>query len=425
MGPHFIITVFAGVYLLQLAASLALEVINRVRLVQAGDQVPGPFRGFIDAEKMRQMNAYSLEKSRVFLIEKPTFDAVLLALILFGGVKYLSLFSSELVENYVLAGLVFFVAFGAFFFFLGLPFDYYATFSIEERFGFNRSDLGTWAADKGKEAILSVILLLALAGPILWIIDRFPHWWWFWGLLAASLIQFILVVAYPVIIAPLFNKFELLKDESLAEKVEDLACRVGMKVDGIFQMDAGKRSTHSNAYFTGFGRTRRVVLFDTLLSTLSHDEVLGVLAHELGHFKRRHILKSYIAGQAVLLAGFYFTYLMLSWEPLYATFDLEGSQSYALLLIVGIFWQRLGFFVKPLSMMLARRFERQADAFAVELRGKAAPLVSALKKLAEHNLSNLNPHPLYVWFYYSHPPLAERISTMEHAGGSYNSDCRD
>jgi STE24 endopeptidase len=236
-----------------------------------------------------------------------------------------------------------------------------------------------------------------------------------WGLLATSAIQFILVVLYPILIAPLFNKFEPLKDESLAEQVKHMAAQVGMKVDGIFQMDAGRRSTHSNAYFTGLGRTKRIVLFDTLLDTLSHDEILGVLAHELGHFKRRHIVKSYLTGQLIMLAAFYLTYLMMNWEPLYAAFGIPASQSYGLLLIVGIFWQRLGFFVKPLSMMLSRRFERQADAFAVSLRGSSGPLVTALKKMADHNLSNLFPHPLYVWAHYSHPPLVERINRMEAA----------
>jgi len=415
METDLIVIVFVTVYLLQLGASLGLELLNRRHGARAGDKTPESFRDFIDDEKLRQMQAYSREKSRLFCIEKPVLDAVLLVLILSGAVSHLSGAAQELLHGYVASGLLFFLAFGAIFVVLGLPFDYYATFSLEERFGFNRSTTGTWVADKAKEILLSVILLAALAGPILWIIARFPHWWWLWGLLATSAIQFILVVLYPILIAPLFNRFEPLKDESLAEQVKRMAFRVGMKVNGIFQMDAGTRSTHSNAYFTGLGRTKRIVLFDTLLNTLSHDEILGVLAHELGHFKRRHIVKSYLTGQLILLVGFYLTYLMMNWQPLYEAFNVKASQSYGLLLIVGIFWQRLGFFVKPLSMMLSRRFERQADDFAVSLSGSPGPLISALKKMAEHNLSNLFPHPLYVWAHYSHPPMVERISRMESA----------
>lgn len=416
METQFILIIFVSVFLLQLGAFLGLELLNRAHGERTGDTVPEPFRGFIDDEKLRQMQAYSSERSRLGCIEKPILDAVLLVLILTGGVSSLAAAAQGLVHNYVASGILFFASIGAIFFILGLPFEYYSTFVLEERFGFNRSTPGTWIADKAKEVLLSAVLLVVLAGPILWIIDRFPQWWWLWGLIATSVIQFVLVVLYPILIAPLFNRFEPLKDEDLAEQVKQMVLQVGMKVNGIFQMDAGKRSTHANAYFTGLGRTKRIVLFDTLLSSLSQDEIMAVLAHELGHFKRRHIVKSYLIGQVVLLAGFFLTYLLLNWQPLYSAFNVQPSQSYGLLLIVGVFWQRLGYFVKPLPAMLSRRFERQADAFAVSLRGTPGELVSALKKMAEHNLSNLFPHPLYVWTYYSHPPLIERIRRMESLG---------
>jgi STE24 endopeptidase len=373
-------------------------------------------KGFIDKEKLDCINEYSVEKSRLFVVEKIVEDVILLGVIMFGLLHYLTGFSSGRDIHFVWSGLIFFLLLGLVFFLLGLPFDYYQTFYVEERHGFNRSDLRTWAKDKIKEALLSTALLVALLAPVLWAIKAFPNYWWFWGFVIASLVQLVLVVLYPILIAPIFNKFEPLEDQTLARDVAKMARNVGMRTEGIFQIDAGRRSTHSNAYFAGLGKARRIVLFDTLLNSLSHEEILGVLAHELGHFKLKHILKSYLAGQAMMLVGFYLTYHMLNWDALYQAFGFEPSQSYVILFLVGIFWGRLGFFLRPLYMIFSRRAERQADLFAVKLRQNSEPLTTALKRMAEHNLSNLNPHPLYVWFYYSHPPLLQRITMLENHG---------
>jgi STE24 endopeptidase len=419
MSPNLLIACFVIVYVLQSAFCIWLEKLNRKRLVRQSGTVPEQMEGFIDGEKLQRITAYSVEKSRVFVIEKIAGDVVLLGLVLAGPLNYLSNTLLNLDLQFVWAGMIFFLVLGLVFFVLGLPFDYYYTFSVEERYGFNRSDLKTWVTDKVKEVILSTVLLVALLVPVLWAMKAFPNYWWFWGFVIASVIQLVLVVLYPVLIAPIFNKFEPLEDEALARDVEQMARDVGMRTQGIFQMDAGKRSAHSNAYFAGLGKARRVVLFDTLLNSLSHDEILGVLAHEMGHFKLKHILKSYLGGQAAMLVGFYLTYLMLNWDRPYQAFGFDLSQSYAMLLLVGIFWRRLGFFLRPLYMIFSRRAERQADLFSVGLRQNAQPLATALKKMAEQNLSNLNPHPLYVWFYYSHPPLLERITLLENQGRAF------
>lgn len=416
MSPNLLLACFVIVYVLQSVFCVWLETLNRKRLARQSGAVPKQMEGFIDDEKLQRITAYSVEKSRAFVIEKIVGDVVLLGLILSGPLNYLSNALLNLNLRFVWAGMIFFLALGLVFFVLGLPFDYYYTFSVEERYGFNRSDLKTWVVDKIKEVLLSTVLLVALLVPVLWAMKAFPNYWWFWGFAIASVIQLMLVVLYPVLIAPIFNKFEPLEDETLARDVEQMAQDVGMRTQGIFQMDAGKRSTHSNAYFAGLGKVRRVVLFDTLLNSLSHEEILGVLAHEMGHFKLKHIMKSYLAGQATMFVGFYLTYLMLNWDLPYLAFRFDTSQSYAMLFLVGIFWRRLGFFLRPLYMIFSRRAERQADLFSVTLRQNAQSLANALKKMAEQNLSNLNPHPLYVWFYYSHPPLLERITTLESHG---------
>jgi len=416
MTPNLILFFFVIVYLLQSAFCIWLEILNRRRLARQGREVPEPMKGFIDEDKLDRITAYSVEKSRVFVFEKTVGDAILFGIILFGPFNYLAGCLSALGIPFVWAGLIFFLFLGLVFFVMGLPFDYYQTFSVEERYGFNRSDLRTWVADKVKEALLSTALLVVLLGPVLWAIRAFPNYWWFWGFVIASVVQLVLVVLYPVLIAPIFNKFEPLQDDTLARHVKEMAQDVGMRTKGIFQMDAGKRSTHSNAYFAGLGKARRIVLFDTLLNSLSHEEILGVLAHEMGHFKLKHILKSYLAGQAIMFVGFYLTYLMLNWDLPYQAFGFDPSQSYAVFFLVGIFWRRLGFFLRPLYMIFSRRAERQADLFAVRLRQNAQPLGTALKKMAEQNLSNLNPHPVYVWFYYSQPPFLERITMLENYG---------
>ncbi len=404
---------FLAVYLAQLLFSSWLERLNRNHLQCFGNQVPEPFAGMIDASDLARINAYSLDRSRLFQAQKIIIDLVVLVLIVAGFFPVLDRFCSSAGASYLWAGWVFFLVIGAVVFALDLPFEYFETFVIEEKYGFNKSDIRTWAIDNIKGALLSVALLTLLLVPLLWAIATFPNYWWFWGFVLTAGLQLILVVLYPLIIAPIFNKFEPLKDEVLAEKVEALIGGLGIKSDGIFQMDAGRRSSHSNAYFTGLGKTKRVVLFDTLINSHTHDEILAVLAHEIGHFRLKHIIKSYVAAQVMLLVGFYATYLLMNWGLVYETFRVDPHRSYVGLMIIGIFWKKVGYFLKPALMALSRKYEKQADAFALKVQPGAQPLILALKKLARHNLSNLAPHPLYVWFNYSHPTLLERVKQLE------------
>ncbi len=337
----------------------------------------------------------------------------LLVTILTGLLPMADSYSVNPEIHYIWAGLIFFVSVGIVLFIMELPFDYYDTFIIEEKYGFNKSDLKTWSADNLKSELLSIIFLICVMAPLLWTIQLSPKYWWLWSFIIVAVIQFAVVVIYPVLIAPLFNKFEPLEDLDLFHEVETLVKSVGMKTGGIFKMDAGRRSTHSNAYFTGFGKTKRIVLFDTLIDRHTHDEILAVLAHELGHFKLKHVWKFYAAGQLAMLVGLYGTHLMLNWDLLYWTFQLEPSQSYIALFFVSIFWLKSGVFLKPFYAGWSRRFEKQADAFAVRVQQNPRSLALALKKMGAHNLSNLTPHPFYAWFYYSHPPLPERVALLE------------
>jgi STE24 endopeptidase len=404
---------FTAVYLLELVFFLWMEWLNNRHLERAANEVPARFREFIDEETLVRINAYSVDKSRFSALRKTAIGLTLLVIILTGILPMADSYSINPEIHYIWAGLIFFVSVSILFFILELPFDYYDTFIIEEKYGFNKSDLKTWAADNLKSEGLSIIFLICVMAPLLWTIKLSPNYWWLWGFILVAAIQFVVVVIYPVLIAPLFNKFEPLEDQDLVHKVETLMKNVGMKTGGIFKIDAGRRSTHSNAYFTGFGKTKRIVLFDTLIERHSHDEILAVLAHELGHFKLKHVWKFFAAGQFAMLVGLYGTHLMLNWEPLYRTFRLESSQSYIALFLISIFWMKAGFFLRPFYAGWSRRFEQQADIFAANLQQNPEPLATALKKMGAHNLSNLTPHPFYAWFYYSHPPLPERVALME------------
>jgi STE24 endopeptidase len=405
--------IFVGVYLFQLIFSIWLERVNRDHLQRAGNKAPMQFREFIDEETLTRINAYSLKKSHFSDLRKTTIDLVLLAIILSSLLPIADSHSIDPKLHYIWAGLVFFVSVDVLFIVLELPFDYYATFVIEQKYDFNKSDLKTWAADQLKGALLSIVLILGVMAPLLWTIHLSPDYWWLWGFIIVAVIQFVLVVIYPVLIAPLFNKFEPIEDQDLVRDVDNLLKRVGMKTGGIFKMDAGRRTAHSNAYFTGFGKSKRIVLFDTLIERHTRDEILAVLAHELGHFKLKHIWKSYAVSHPAMLAGFYLTHFMLNWDLLYSTFGLQPSESYIAIFFIGIFWLKSGFFLKPFYAALSRRFEREADDFATRLVKNSGHLALALKKMGAHNLSNLTPHPVYAWFYYSHPPLPERIALLE------------
>ncbi len=254
---NLVSVVFAGIYVFQIAFVLKMELLNLKHLKEKGDSVPESMKGFVDEQKLISINVYSLDNSRLFLIQKIAGDLLLLLVLLSGLLNWVNGFFSSF--NYMIAGLGFFFVVGAVSSLLGLPFDYYDTFVLEEKYGFNRSDLRTWLNDHLKGAALSAVLLVIVLGPLLWTIHAFPRYWWLLGFLIVALIQFLLVILYPVAIAPLFNKFEPLHDIELSEKVEQLVSATGMAAKGIFQMDAGRRSGHSNAYFTGFGKAKRIV----------------------------------------------------------------------------------------------------------------------------------------------------------------------
>jgi STE24 endopeptidase len=295
---------------------------------------------------------------------------------------------------------------------LDVPFSLYRTFVLEERFQFNTSTPRLWLVDLLKSLGVGGILLSLITAGALALVQVSPNaWWlWVWGFLA--LITLLLMYLSPVLIEPLFFKFQPLQKEALAERVKAVMGEAGLMVERVQQVDASRRSKHSNAYFTGIGRVKRIVLFDTLLEQMNDDEIIGVLAHEAGHWKLGHIWKRLLTMELVSLVSCWLAWRFLSWGGLADWFSLAPLSFVGQVVLLGFLASLVSFPLTPLSSALSRRHEWQADRFAHDLTGDPKPLAHALVKLCKENLSNLHPHPLYAWFYYSHPPVVDRIARL-------------
>jgi len=377
--------------------------------------VPPLFAQAVSLAAHQKAADYTVVKARFGLLELAFGAAVLLGWTLLGGLDALNQalmawLGGGMVQQLALLG-AFMVAGGL----IDLPFTLYQTFVIEERFGFNKMTWRLWLADMAKSTVVGLIIGLPIAWLILWLMGAAGSTWWLWAWGVWMAFNLLLLLVYPTFIAPLFNKFQPLEDETLKARVTALMQRCGFAAKGLFVMDGSKRSAHANAYFTGFGAAKRVVFYDTLLAKLSPGEVDAVLAHELGHFKHKHIIKRIVSLFALSLAGF----ALLGWLSTQAWFYTGlgvrpnmGAPNDALalllfLLAVPVFT----FFISPLFAQLSRKHEFEADAYAVK-QTSGQDLSTALLKLYEDNASTLTPDPVFVKFYYSHPPASERLARM-------------
>jgi len=399
-------------FLFRLLFKETLSRINIRHLQRHGHQVPEMLRGEIDEGTLSRMTDYTVTSSRFASLEGIVGDLLALTVLLSGLLPWLTGVLAGWQLPFVLSGLLFFGILALSSGIIDIPFDLYRIFRIEKRYGFSTITFRLWLADLLKSLVVSALLMGVLGGALLALIHDARDSWWFWSWLLFAAFQLLMLWLYPVVIAPLFNRYEPIQDKDLKEAVMDLAGRAGLEVSGIYQVDEGKRSRHTNAYFTGLGKTRRIVLYDTLLASHTQAEILAILAHEIGHWKKRHILKQLFFTELTALGILYLFSLLLDWPLLYSTFGFPGPVRYAGLLLIGMTMGPFFFFLMPVSAMVLRRFEREADDYSRTLLGTAAPMVQALKRLAEDNLTNLFPHPFYAQFYYSHPPLLERIGRL-------------
>ena len=408
--------IFLALYLLQSCTQTYLHRLNLSYLRRKGNDVPELLRDLIDGEKFRKISAYTVESDQFGMMATLFDQAVFLAILLSGLLPWLVNLIQSWGFGVITGGWVFFAILSSVAHLLRLPFGFYNTFVIEERYGFNTMTPRMWFADLAKGLIIAAALGGLILGSLMVLLVCGGRTWWVWAWMVLGAFEWLLLWLFPIIIAPLFNKFDPIEDKTLGHRIENLMGKVGLRVKGVFQMDASKRSRHTNAYFTGIGKNKRVVLFDTLLTSHTKDEILAVLAHEIGHWKRKHLLKQLVPLELLSLAGLYLVARLLDWPLLYQTFGFETSVPYAGFYLIGALISPLAYFVRPAESWIAKRFEREADDFSVKLLGNAEPLREALKRLATDNLSNLTPHPLYAWFYYSHPPLIDRISRLRDFG---------
>ncbi len=403
----FFLALFAGRYVLR----YSLQQLNIRHLLQHGKEIPPVFQGVIDEGTLTKMVDYTVDNTRLAAKENLVDDLVELGIVLL----FLPLLVTLIIAckiPFIGQALIFFGVLAAIGGLTGLPFDLYSTFVLEKKYGFSTITWRLWLTDLLKSLILSIVLMGILISAFMAFIVYLPTCWWFAAWVFFTAFQILMLWIYPVVIAPLFNKYEPIADEALTGQIASLMAKVGLKAQGIYSVDEGKRSRHTNAYFTGIGKTKRIVLFDTLLASHTAEEILAVLAHEIGHWKKKHILKQLILMITASLIGLYLVYCVASAPVLYRAFGITGTPLYAGLFLVSLYLGCSGFFISPVGGALMRRYEREADRMAVELTGTPDHMISALKRLAKDNLANLHPHPLYVWFYYSHPPLLERISYL-------------
>ena len=410
--------IFGIVFLAALALAtatrlwLALRHVSHVRAHR--DRVPDAFVREIDLDSHRKAADYTCARTRFALIDLLVGVAILLALTFGGGLQWLHEISAAWLGEGIPRGLLLIALVGLLLTLVDLPSDLYRTFVIEQRFGFNKSTPGLFFADLLKSLLVGALLLLPLAALIIWLIREVGDYWWVvgWAVTVAYgiFVQFIA----PTVIAPLFNKFSPMEDPELKARVERLLERCGFRVKGLMKMDGSRRSSHGNAYFTGFGNSKRIVFFDTLLQQLDPAEVEAVLAHELGHFKLRHIVKRLLLSSTLSFGFFWVLYFLMEQSWFYSGLGVASPSSAMALILFMLALPPFTFLLQPLGALYSRKHEFEADQYAAQ-NASARDLVSALIKLYRDNASTLTPDPLHSAFHDSHPPAAARIARLQKA----------
>ena len=400
--------VVLGLIAARWAVQLWLGRLNRQAVLTQATEVPETFRTIIDAGTYQKSVHYTLAKNRLNEFEI-TYETVILLSILLSGVlsDWLGWWRGWFgISVWSMAG--FFLATGLVATLPGLPVDWYAQFHLEQRFGFNTMTGRGWWLDRLKASLVTIALGYPLLVLVLGIIARAGSKWWFWAWASVVVFELVLLVLAPVFILPLFNKFTPLPEGSLRDRLFRLAERTTFPIGNIQLMDGSRRSRHSNAFFTGFGRFRKIVLFDTLVSQLNDAELEAVLGHEIAHYKKGHILKMLGFSALALLAAFYALSVLSRQDWFYRAFGFEPGSMAGALLLFAVLGGLATFWLAPLVNYWTRQWEYQADDFAARTIQTVDPLITALRKLNKENLSNLTPHPIYSRFYYSHPTLLER-----------------
>lgn len=408
-----IFTVLFAVLLLASTIVTAYLALRQIAFVMRHrHQVPAAFAQNVTQQAHEKAALYTVAKAQNGLLTLLIGSIVLLAWTLLGGLNLLNQITLEWLKPGLVQQIVLILAFSFISGIIDLPMSWYQTFVLEQKFGFNKTTLKLWLQDMLKSSLVGLVIGVPLLAVVLYFMESMGNMWWLWTWVFWMSFNALLMLIYPTFIAPLFNKFAPLEDESLKTRVAALMQRSGFSAQGFYVMDGSRRSAHANAYFTGFGSGKRVVFYDTLLKQLSVDEVEAVLAHELGHFKHKHITKRLISMGLMTLLGFYILGFVMQQSWFYTGLGvmpaLDSSNNGLALLLFMLVAPVFTFMLTPIMTMMSRKDEFQADAYAAS-QTNGQHLVSALLKLYEDNASTLTPDPLYASIYYSHPPASQRI----------------
>jgi STE24 endopeptidase len=374
--------------------------------------IPPEFQDYYDQKKYEKSQAYLKATTKAGLISGAVSTALLVLFIALGGFNYIDLLVRGAVSNSILQGLLYIGILSGLSYITSLPFQIYNTFGIEEKFGFNKTTPRTFLMDQIKGILMGAILGGIVLAVILWFFENFDYAW-IWVLVFVVSFQLFMMFIAPVTIMPLFNKFEPLEDGNLKTEIEAFARKENFKLSGLFKMDGSKRSTKANAYFTGFGKFRRIVLFDTLIQRQSTQELVAILAHEIGHYKEKHIFRTLLVSIISTALTFFVFSLFMKNPEIFKAFHMENISIYASFVFFGIFYSPISALFSLYSLHLSRKHEFEADDYAKRKYGHPKELSTALKKLSVDNLSNLYPHPLKVFFEYTHPPVIKRVKVLE------------
>jgi len=377
--------------------------------------VPDEFADKITLEEHQKAADYTQAKGDFGRTELLLSAVILFLWTLGGGLNWLDTFARSFEWGPLTTGVAVIIGFSLITSLIDLPSSLYSTFVIEEKFGFNKSTLKVFFVDMLKGAALAMVIGIPLVLLVLWLMETAGDLWWLYAWIALTVFSIIMMWAFPKFIAPIFNKFKPLEEGEVLNRITTLLKRTGFNSDGVFVMDGSKRSSHGNAYFTGFGKTKRIVFFDTLLKHLSPTQVEAVLAHELGHFKHKHVLKGMLVSMSMTLIGFAVLAWLMKQEWFYTSLGVQQSSTYMALILFILVSPAFTFFIGPIMSRWSRKHEFEADSFAAQ-QSDAGELISALVGLYKKNAGTLTPDPLYSAFYDSHPPASIRIAHLKQAG---------
>ncbi len=407
-----------NIYLFIILAAIVIDYIldltsGILNVRNAKGDLPQEFDGWYDADKYKKSQEYLRERTSFSLIVETISKVIIIAFILLGGFNFIDKIARGFGLGPITTGLVFAGILLIASKIISIPFSYYSTFVIEQKYGFNRTTIKTFITDIIKALILTIILGGAVFAAVIWFFRSTGQFAWFYCWIAVTIFELFITFIAPVVIMPLFNKFTPLAQGELKTAITEYANSQNFKMKGVYTMDGSRRSTKSNAFFTGFGKFRRIALFDTLIEKQSTPELVSVLAHEMGHYKKKHIFKMIIT--SILISGlmFYILSLFINNPGLFAAFKMQSLSVYASLIFFGFLFEPINMIFSVVSHIFSRKYEYEADRYAVTTYEHKEAFITALKKLSVDNLSNLTPHPFKVFLDYSHPPVLKRIEAIK------------